>query len=519
MLTPTIGRPTRRQESRTTSVPAPIGGWNRRDSVAVMKPTDAIAMDNWFPTASDIMVRKGCSAHATGISVGGSPARVETTAVYRPAAGSHKMFAWASSALFDATGVGPVPAALVTGLTNARWQTANYSTAAGHFMLAVNGADPMLQYDGAAWTQTAITGVASSSLINVNVFKERPFYIQIGTMDAWYPSTVGTFAGALTKLPLGSVFKRGGFLMAMGTWTVDGGAGLDDFAVFITSQGEVAVYQGADPGNAANWSLVGIYNVGSPIGRRCMIKYGGDLLIITNDGVIPASKALIDDRTSGAIAITDKIQGAMSDSAASYKFNNGWSLTQFPGGSMLILNVPIAPDQEQQYVMNSVTGAWCRFTGWPASCFEVLNDELYYGTLGEVRKAWTGAADMSALIVTEVVQAFSYFGRRSQLKQFLMFRPIAAVDVNPQQIQASIDVDYVINPPTSTIDFPAIGGSLWDVAQWDLAVWGGLPTVQPRWYSAHGMGYCGAAHIRTSSNRSSIRLLAIDYLLRDGGVI
>lgn len=519
MLAPAIGRASRQQESRTTSVPAPIGGWNRRDSIAVMKPTDAIALDNWFPTASDIVVRKGCAPQTTGIAVGGVPARVETMAAYRPTSGSHELWAWAGTALFNATGSGAAPTATLTGLTNARWQTSNFSTAGGHFLLAVNGADPMRQYDGATWTATTITGVSSSNLININVFKERPFYIQIGTMDAWYPGTVGTFAGAMTKLPLGSVFKRGGFLMAMGTWTVDGGTGLDDYAVFITSQGEVAVYQGSDPGDANDWALVGIYNVGAPIGRRCMIKYGGDLLIITNDGVIPASKSLIDDRTSGAIAITDKIQGAMSDSAASYKFNNGWSLTQFPGGSMLILNIPVAPDQEQQYVMNSVTGAWCRFTGWPSSCFEILNDELYYGTLGEVRKAWTGTADMGALIVTEMVQAFGYFGKRTQLKQFLMFRPIAAVDVNPQQIQAGVDVDYVIRSPSSTIDFPTIGGSLWDIAIWDQAVWGGLPTVQPRWYSSDGVGFCGAAHIRTSSNRSNIRLLAIDYLMRDGGVI
>ncbi len=514
MLSPAQGRPSRRQEARTTSVPAPIGGWNKRDSVATMKPTDAIALDNWFPTATDIMVRKGDVDQVTGIA-----GRVETLAAYRPTSGSHSLWAWAGTDLIDATGTGSAPAATRTGLTNAQWQTTNFSTSGGHFLLAMNGADPMMHYDGASWIDTTITGVSSSSLISVNVFKERPFYIQIGTMDAWYPGTVGTFQGALTKLPLGSVFKKGGFLMAMGTWTVDGGIGLDDYAVFITSQGEVAVYQGSDPGDADTWRLVGVYNIGSPIGRRCMVKYGGDLLIITTDGVVPASKALIDDRTSDAIAITDKIQGAMSDSAASYKFNTGWSLTQFPGGSMLLLNIPVAPGQEQQYVMNTVTGAWCRFTGWPAACFEILNDELYYGTTGGVRKAWTGTADHGTLIVTEMVQAFGYFGKRTQWKQFLMFRPIAAVDVNPQQIQASVDVDYVIKTPNSTIDFPAIGGSFWDISQWDVAVWGGLPTVQPRWYSAGKGGFCGAAHIKTSSNRSSIRLLAIDYLLRDGGVI
>lgn len=520
MLMPAKGRATRQQVASTRSVPAPINGWNRRDSVATMKPTDAIMLRNWFPTASDIVVRKGSVAHATGI-----PERVESLAAYRPTSGAHSLWAWAGPSLFDVTGSGAVGAPVVTGLTSARWQTTNFSTAGGKFLFGVNGSDDMLLYDGITWksinaaSSPAITGVLTSTLVGVNIFKERPFYIQAGTMDAWYPATVGTFAGALTKLPLGSVFKKGGYLMAMGTWTVDGGVGLDDLAVFMTSQGEVAVYQGSDPGNADDWKLVGVYNLGPPIGRNCMLKFGGDLLIITNDGVVPASKALIDNRTSDAIAITDRIQGAMADAAASYKFNNGWSLTQFPGGSMLLLSIPVTPGRQEQYVMNTVTGAWCQFTEWPATCFEILNDELYFGTDNAVIHAWTGTDDRGAVITAEVVQAFSYFGSRSQQKQFTMFRPIAAVDVNPLQIQAGIDVDYVIQPPGSTIDFPVVGGSRWDVAQWDNAVWGGLPTVQPRWYSVGSIGYCAAAHIRTVSNRSNIRLLALDYLYCPAGVI
>lgn len=520
MLMPAQGRPSRQQVASTTSVPAPINGWNRRDSVAVMKPTDAILIKNWFPTASDIMVRRGSANHATGI-----PDRVETLATYRPTSGAHSLWAWAGGSLYNVTGAGPVGAAVVTGLTNAQWRHTNYATSGGRFLIALNGADNMLLYDGSTWkaitaaSTPAITGVLTSTLISVNIFKRRPFYIQVGSMSAWYPASVDTFAGALTELPLGSVFKRGGYLMAMGTWTVDGGAGLDDFAVFITSQGEVAVYQGSNPGDANDWYLRGVYNIGAPIGRDCILKYGGDLLINTNDGVVPASKAFIDDRTSKAIAITDRIQGAMSEAAAAYKFNAGWSLTHYPAGSMLLLNVPIAPGQQEQYVMNTVTGAWCQFVSWPATCFEILNDELYFGTDNAVVHAWTGTDDRGALITSEVVPAFSYFGSRTQMKQFKMFRPIAAVDVNPLQIQAGVDVDYVIQPPTSTIDFPVVGGSLWDVAQWDVARWGGLPSVQPRWYTASGIGYCGAAHIRTVSNRSTIRLLAIEYLFEPAGVI
>ena len=35
---------------KSVSIPAPFGGLNSRDSVDLMKPTDAIVMSNFFPT-------------------------------------------------------------------------------------------------------------------------------------------------------------------------------------------------------------------------------------------------------------------------------------------------------------------------------------------------------------------------------------------------------------------------------------------------------------------------------------
>ena len=48
----------RRQNARTVTVTAPIGGWNARDPLAEMKPTDAVILDNWFCTPTELKVRK-----------------------------------------------------------------------------------------------------------------------------------------------------------------------------------------------------------------------------------------------------------------------------------------------------------------------------------------------------------------------------------------------------------------------------------------------------------------------------
>ena len=57
----------RAQRAKIVSVPAPIGGWNQRDSLAAMPAGDAVILDNWYPTPYDVGVRQGCSAWATGL--------------------------------------------------------------------------------------------------------------------------------------------------------------------------------------------------------------------------------------------------------------------------------------------------------------------------------------------------------------------------------------------------------------------------------------------------------------------
>ncbi len=70
--------------------------------------------------------------------------------------------------------------------------------------------------------------------------------------------------GTANLLDLGPIFDKGGAILCQSTWTLDGGSGADDLAVWVTTQGQVAVYQGLDPSDANNWALVGIPCVGVP---------------------------------------------------------------------------------------------------------------------------------------------------------------------------------------------------------------------------------------------------------------
>ena len=51
----------------TTSLASPIGGWNARDSLAAMQPLDAVQLINFFPTPTDVTLRKGYTKSGLGI--------------------------------------------------------------------------------------------------------------------------------------------------------------------------------------------------------------------------------------------------------------------------------------------------------------------------------------------------------------------------------------------------------------------------------------------------------------------
>jgi len=504
--------------SQVKSIPAPVGGWNARDAISSMPEEDAVQMDDMFPNTTDVMLRKGFQSFATGIS-----GTVETLAAYNSSSTS-KLFASTSNAIYDVSVQGAVGApAVAAGITNGQWQHVNFGVPGGaQWLYLVNGLDKPQAFNGTTWTAIdgastpAITGVTTSNLVHVNVFKRRLWFVERATTKVWYLPT-DSIGGAANSIDMGPLFTDGGYLMAMGTWTLDAGEGLDDHAVFLSSKGQIAVYKGTDPSSASTWALVGVYNVGSPIGRRCFIKFGGDLLVITRDGVLPLSKALLSSRVNTRIAITDKIQSAMAMSVSIYGSNFGWQMIQYPNANMLLLNIPVSSTLKYQYVMNTITGSWCRFTGWNATCWEVFNDEIYFGTDGSVCHAWSTNADDGMNITGDVIPAFSYFGSKFQ-KRWTMARPIIQADGVPG-ILLGINVDFDISAPVGTPTLVNSQAALWDQGIWDQDIWGGALTIQKNWQSVSGLGMAACLHMKLTSKYYEIRWQATDYVFEVGAIV
>ena len=501
-----------RATSRSASVPAPIGGWNARDPLAAMPATDAVILDNWYPTASDVRVRQGMTEWATGL-----PGRVETVMQYSSGT-TDKMYAIAGGEVFDVTTAGAVGSAETT-FTNSRIQHEHFTTAAGNYLMCCNGVDAPQHYNGSAWATPSITSVTggASTLVQPCSFKSRLFFVQVDTLSVWYLA-VNSIAGTATELNLGGIFQDGGHIVAMGNWTLDAGSGVDDHVVFVTSNGEVAVYAGTDPTSSSTWSLVGVYRIGAPVGRRCLVKYAGDLLIICQDGVYPLSAALQSTRLDQTQAITDKIRSAISTATGIYKSNFGWQLMPYPKENALLINVPLSTTVSHQYVMNALTGAWCRFKGWDAASMCLFNDDLYYGGANVVYRAWYGSNDDGNDINTDAKQAFSDFGAPSLVKHFKMVKPYIGTNstLAPGIV---LNVDYSDRVVIGTGDAVPVDAGVWGTSLWGTAKWGGSLQTLKKWRNVSGVGFTASLRMATNTKNSDARWYSTDFLFEVGGVL
>jgi hypothetical protein len=360
--------------------------------------------------------------------------------------------------------------------------------------------------------------VTTTNLIHVNVWKNRVYFVEKSSLKVWYLPTA-SIGGAAASIDFTALFSRGGYLMAMATWTLDAGYGMDDHAVFITSQGQVAIYRGTDPSSASDFSLVGVYDIGSPVGRRCFEKFGSDLLLITYDGLVPLSKALLTSRVNSGISLTDKIQQAMSDAVITSGSNFGWQCVLYPRENVVLLNVPVS-GQIQQYVMNTITGAWCRFTNWSALCWERFNDRMYFGTTGKVCLAFDGTNDAGTNIAADGLQAFSNFGANTSLKRWVLCRPILYSDSPSVGVSIGLGVDYDVDPVVNTPSFSSVGTTgLWDIGLWDAATWGGSLAIRKDWQNLQGVGYSAALRMKTASNVGQVQWASTDFVMEDGGIV
>jgi hypothetical protein len=350
---------------------------------------------------------------------------------------------------------------------------------------------------------TGIEGVETQSLDYVWVYKNRLFFVQKDSMNAWY-LPVDQVGGEAEVFPLGGVFTLGGKLLFGASWSLDssGSGGLSEQCVFVSDQGEVAVYQGTNPASATDWNKVGTYQIGKPLGPKAWIRAGGDIIIATDIGFIPLSQAIQRDVAAlSPSAVSFPIETAWNE-AVSQRRASHWHAIVWPESQMVVISLPTINQQSpEMFVANARTGAWAKFTNWDGTCLEVFNGRLFFGSVGgKVIEANVTGNDQDQTYTGVYVPLFLDFGNSAARKVPRIARAVTRgpQDINPQ---LSVVEDYIVNLPPPPSASGVVGGSEWGVGIWGQAVWGQSqsPKIQQNWTSVSGYGYAMAPALQITS--------------------
>ena len=514
------------------SVPSPLAGLNVRDSLAAMDPRFAIQLDNFWPTGWGVFVRRGWSRWASLPT----PVEVQSLLNYARTDGSENLFAVANDhKIYDVTlPTSSAPTVPYAPPVGPYVESVNFTNVFGTFLICVSGGATPFHYNGVTWAALNITGVIDdgppvvdldpADLVDVEVFKRRLWFVEKNSTRAWYLPT-DSIQGVAELFDLGEVFPRGGYLAEIASWSVDTGEGLNDKLVFVSSEGDIALFSGIDPDQ--DFSLDGLFRIGAPINRRSAVKRGGDLVIATREGVVSMAAVLQEQSEGGATTITDVIKPLLSALGNNLTNIEEWQLVMYNRIEMLLYNTSDSAGINAQYAMNTTTKAWTRFVNMLAKCWGVLEGVPHFGGAGYVARFWVGAKDGSTVdlvggetIQAQAIQAYSYFDSSGRQKHWRMARPILRGGSEPN-VGIALMVDYSSDNPTYALDPTPLGYGfgIWDVSYWDAALWGANAIPFLRWYNVGAIGMAGAIAISVKCATPDMAWISTDLVYESGGVL
>lgn len=516
-LAPIARRPAPRRSAQTrvnasVAVSPPVGGLNLRDPLPDMGALDAVIFENFIARTNGVEVRPGTSLFAgplLGLGIG-SPVRTMMSYVGRTSA-QNALFACVENsivAIDGGTSNLSVPGASSDGI----WQYVNFLTPGGNFLVAVNNGGGYWTYDATGgWVKRVPTGAwpVTDRITSVTAWKNRLWFTFAQDPRAYYLD-LNAIQGTAVAFDFGPQLQRGGEIALIANWTHDAGAGIDDFQVIVGSEGDVLVYQGYDPATIATYELKGAWYVGAvPVGNRFHADYKGDLLLVTEMGIVPIS-LLVNGQLSasaGSAPLTTKIQPEIQAQISRTLRTVGWEISLVPFLDVMVVQAPPENGVYMQWAMNLTTGAWSKFSGIPMCSSTMHEGEFYVGCpRATVLKAFvTGLstdynpiAQASATVYGDSQSSFAPVAGGTSRARFIQAR-LSFVGPQPPAASVRMNPDFRIDGVTNNPDPANFAGAQWDSAIWDAALWGdGLATWQ-RWYGLQGVGYYGGLRVRMAS--------------------
>lgn len=503
--------PNRGRRAAPVTLSAPTGGLNGRDNFTDMDRKDAFLLDNWFPAGTSLITRGGSLSFSTGL-----PGPVESLETYTGGVGS-KLLSFADGEIHDST-LGGVPVTpLATGRSSNQVTSAMFSNAGSQFLLIYSGADEPVSFDGTSIDPLVITGLTGSQnlLFCGMAFKGRMLLGQLGQLGFYYLA-IGAIQGAASYFDLQQQSLKGGALLGMVAFSADSdGAGPQDYAVFVTTEGEYIMYAGTDPSNPATWSLVGRYFGPPPLGKKSWFKFRSDVYFLTEEGILSFSQIR---QTGEGYAdqeyLTAKLGNLFTDEVNN-RDTHGWTGMIYPRANMLFVNVPqggSVAGKYVQFVMNTNTNRWCRFTAMNAICWALIDGRAYFGTNdGKVVLADEGFTDNGEPVQAVCRQAWCSFddgqGMGEADKHFHFATFAMQADAAPS-ISCALNVNYENAVPEYATALGSGAGAEWDIAEWDDAEWAGDAVTTNITVPVGKIGYVASLWMQATSVAARIRWYA-----------
>jgi hypothetical protein len=556
-----------------------------------MPPTDCLALWNFVPYQYGLRVRSGWREWCTNVGtdltglgfyddgspmmfhlaaplggavVGGWPGisrdGVRTViAFYGKVAANDRLFACTPDGIYDCTNSTSTPTKVYTYPIGSSLDqygnvvnppgagvmsyTAFANSNGDHFIAACDGANGYLLYSEstATWTKvTQGTGVGQiapttsaggpapdpSTFRFVMTWKNRLWFTPDNSSTAYY-LPVNVYAGQVNPIYMGSQFRYGGSLVGLYSWTGDGGIGVDDHLVGVSSGGNVVVWKGTDPAFSETFGLVGVWWIGQPPpGRTIATDFGGDLFLLSRLGCLPMSKLVNGVPTADPNTyVTTKISNLFNKLMTERGHIAGWSIKMHPSDNLLVVNVPATPDQTgQQLVMSLATKGWAQHAGVPMMCMESWRGSLYFGTEDGRVCVNDGYTDGAALdgtgayaIDCSILTAYSSMGS-ARKKRVHMIKPYFSTDGTPPgyRVQARYDFDLAAIGVVPTTPTPPT--SSWGTGLWGTAKWGTGTGTESKLKGTTGVG-TSVAFILRMTTKTNTTLVGFDALVDAGGYL
>lgn len=510
----------RRATQKQSRVASPVGGLNFLNSTMDFPPDDAYVLDNVFPRPFGCEIRKGWRNWVPAANK--FPAAVKTVMTYAGATkAAGRVFASYDqnpSIIYDVTTQNAAPVLSLTPSSNSdnpgEWYHSNFVTQGGNFLLAVSAGAGYYSYNAGTWTEHVDGTVAgeidwpvgfgslttTKNIAFIWVWKNRVWFLMKDSAIAFY-LPVGQISGLAAAFDFGQQLDLGGSLLWASDWTYDSGSGIDDALILASTEGQILVYEGTDPANAATFQLKGRWFAGRfPVGRRNFCEHGGQVQFLCEYGMISISDLVSGKLHTSGLAGTlgAKINPRLSRQLSENLDKQYWFLLPYPTDEMLIIGTPLSDNMglHQTLCMNSLNNAWCTFSGLDILSADVFQGQLIYGTSdGLVNQGLYGFEDgLSAdgLVKGDAVTgrlqgAFNDYGEPNMNKRMLRIKVYGVSNSDPSFF-ARFQPEYVFNVP---IDAPAprVGiYPLWDDAIWDEAIWAEGDGSFHRWFGVNGFG-------------------------------